>query len=53
MIETAEDQMEASCPEEKTRIKFGTSPVPARPDPKKRLNININNPYVYNQGKPR
>lgn len=25
MIETAEDQMEASCPEEKTRIKFGTS----------------------------
>lgn len=45
MIETAEDQMEASCPEEKTRIKFGTSPVPARPDPKKRLNININRNY--------
>ena len=41
MIETAADQMEVPCPEEKTRIKFGTSPVPARPDPKKRLNIKL------------
>ena len=42
MIETAEDQMEALSGRKNDEFKFGTSPVPARPDPKKRLNININ-----------